>query len=123
MVQARFEDVERWRQQARKGATRLAVLQLLSERERYGYDIVATIEARTRGALALPEGNVYPALHALEKEGALVATWRGPDEPGVPARKYYRLTPAGRALQGALVAAWREHARAVQDLLRGDEKP
>jgi PadR family transcriptional regulator PadR len=115
--------VERWQQQARKGATRLATLQLLSERDRYGYDIVATIEARTRGALSLPEGNVYPALHALEQEGALVSSWREPDEPGVPARKYYRMTPAGRALHAALVAAWREHARAVQMLLRGEEKP
>jgi PadR family transcriptional regulator PadR len=115
------EEVDRWRQQVRKGATRLAVLQLVSERARYGYDIVQTIRERTKGALDLPEGNVYPVLHALEKEGALEATWRD-TEPGVPARKYYKLTRSGRALHDALCAAWSEHARAIQVLMRGEEK-
>jgi PadR family transcriptional regulator PadR len=123
VAQVLAEAVERWQQQARKGATRLAVLQLVSERERYGYDIVATISGRTRGLLALPEGNVYPALHALEREGALVGAWRETDEPGVPARKYYRLTQAGRALHAALVSAWKDHAQAIEDLLGGNEKP
>ena len=65
------EAVDRWTQQMRKGSTRLAILQLVSERERYGYEIVSEIHARTKGALSLAEGNVYPALHALEAEGLL----------------------------------------------------
>ena len=38
-------------QQIRKGSTRLVVLQLVSERDRYGYEIIAAIRDRTNGAL------------------------------------------------------------------------
>lgn len=110
------DEAERWAQQARKGSTRLAVLQLLGEGERYGYEIVAEIRDRTRGALNLAEGNVYPALHALEAEGHVVARWREV-EPGVPPRKYYRLTPRGRDLRERMVAAWNAHADAMRLLL------
>src|SRR5947199_6460099 len=44
-----LEEVLRWTQQIRKGSTRLAILQLVSERERYGYEIVMSIRNRTNG--------------------------------------------------------------------------
>lgn len=118
MVDAPRDDVDRWAQQMRKGSTRLAILQLLSEEDRYGYDIVHRIRERTKGALSLPEGNVYPALHALEEEGTITSYWREV-EPGVPSRKYYRLTPAGRRLLGRLAEAWRAHTEAIRMLLDG----
>src|SRR5216117_3671060 len=85
------EEVLRWTQQIRKGSTRLAILQLVSERERYGYEIVTSIRNRTNGGREVAEGHVYPALHALEAEGYVTSTWREV-EPGVPPRKYYRIT-------------------------------
>src|SRR5207247_5905559 len=63
------EEVLRWTQQIRKGSTRLAILQLVSEHERYGYEIVTSIRNRTNGGLEVAEGNVSRALHALEAEG------------------------------------------------------
>ena len=113
------EDVGRWTQQIRKGSTRLAILQLVSERERYGYEIVAQIRARTSGVLEVAEGNVYPALHALESEGHVASTWREV-EPGVPPRKYYRITPRGREHRDALVKEWNEYTGAVARLLEGE---
>ena len=102
----------------RKGSTRLAILQLVSEKERYGYEIVAELKERTRGALQLAEGNVYPALHQLEADGTITSQWREV-EPGVPPRKYYRLTPKGRELHARLVEEWKEYAAAVGRLLKG----
>ena len=113
------EDVSRWTQQIRKGSTRLAILQLVSERERYGYEIVASIRERTQGVLEVAEGNVYPALHALEKEGFVTSTWREV-EPGVPPRKYYRVTALGREHHATLVKEWKEYSGAIQRLLKGD---
>ncbi|HEV8359051.1 MAG TPA: PadR family transcriptional regulator [Candidatus Thermoplasmatota archaeon] len=112
------EDVERWTQQMRKGSTRLAILQLVSERERYGYEIVAEIRDRTKGALQLAEGNIYPALHSLEAEGFITSYWREV-EPGVPPRKYYRLTPRGKDLHARLVEEWKDYAGAIARLLKG----
>jgi DNA-binding PadR family transcriptional regulator len=34
-----------------QGSTRLVILQLVSERDRYGYEIIAAIRDRTNGAL------------------------------------------------------------------------
>lgn len=113
------EDVHRWTQQIRKGSTRLAILQLVSERERYGYEIVTSIRERTRGALEVAEGNVYPALHALEAEGYITSTWREV-EPGVPPRKYYKLTPRGREHQATLVKEWNGYVAAISRLLKGE---
>jgi PadR family transcriptional regulator PadR len=112
------EEVERWTQQIRKGSAKLAILQLVSEKERYGYEIVAELKERTKGALALAEGNVYPALHALEAEGTITSYWREV-EPGVPPRKYYRLTPQGKQLHERMVEEWTDYAAAINRLLRG----
>ena len=113
------EDVTRWTQQIRKGSTRLAILQLVSEKERYGYEIVTSIRERTKGVLEVAEGNVYPALHALEAEGHITSSWREV-EPGVPPRKYYRITAQGRAHRMQLVKEWKEYAGAISLLLEGD---
>jgi PadR family transcriptional regulator, regulatory protein PadR len=113
------EDVDRWTQQMRKGSSRLAILQLVSERERYGYEIVTAIRERTKGALSLPEGNVYPALHALEADGHVASTWREV-EPGVPPRKYYRITARGRGHHAKLIEEWTEYAGAIARLLEGE---
>ena len=113
------EEVLRWTQQIRKGSTRLAILQLVSERERYGYEIVTSIRNRTNGGLEVAEGNVYPALHALEAEGYVTSTWREV-EPGVPPRKYYRITARGREHRSMLVKEWKEYASAIARLLEGE---
>lgn len=113
------EDAHRWGQQIRKGSTRLAILQLVSERERYGYEIITSIRARTGGVLEVAEGNVYPALRALEEEGLVVGSWREV-EPGVPPRKYYRITPPGRALRDQMAREWSDYAHAITKLLEGE---
>ena len=113
------EDVTRWTQQIRKGSTRLAILQLVGERQRYGYEIVTALRERTKGALEVAEGNVYPALHALEADGYITSTWHAV-EPGVPPRKYYRLTASGRKHRDALVEEWNEYAGAIERLLEGE---
>jgi PadR family transcriptional regulator PadR len=113
------EEVNRWTQQIRKGSTRLAILQMVSERERYGYEVITSISERTKGVLELAEGNVYPVLHALEAEGHITSTWREV-EPGVPPRKYYRITARGRSYLSLLAAEWREFAGAIKRLLQED---
>jgi PadR family transcriptional regulator PadR len=113
------EDAGKWAREFRKGSTRLAILQLVGERERYGYEIIAVLRDRTRGALELAEGNLYPALHALEADGYITSTWREV-EPGVPPRKYYRITAAGKEHRALLAKEWKEHVTAMQRLMDGD---
>jgi PadR family transcriptional regulator PadR len=76
------------------GAVRVLLLGLFAQREMYAYEILRETGHRSAGAFALKEGTLYPALHQMEREGLLKATWRESDA-GRP-RKYYSLTAKGR---------------------------
>ncbi|GAA5171957.1 hypothetical protein GCM10023321_71140 [Pseudonocardia eucalypti] len=52
-----------------RGDIRLAVLTLLSEQPRHGYEIIQEIGERTSGAWRPSPGSVYPTLQQLEDEG------------------------------------------------------
>ena len=70
-----------------------AVLQALSGNCAYGFDIAA--------ATGLRRGTVYPILRRLEEARLVDAEWEAPEDfhdEGRPARRYYRLTDAGRSL-------------------------
>jgi PadR family transcriptional regulator, regulatory protein PadR len=83
------------RRQLLKGATRYLVLAILRDGELYGYQIAQRIRERSDGVFAPSEGSLYPTLHRLEADGALVATWR--DGERGPRRRWYRITPVGLA--------------------------
>ena len=74
-----------------KGLVTLLLLHLVAEREDYGYALV--VRMREAGFGDMAEGTVYPALARLEQAKRL-DSYLVPSEKG-PARKYYRLTPAG----------------------------
>src|SRR5450830_867053 len=88
------------------------VLAVLREGEQYGYQVAQAIRVRSDGAFAPSEGSLYPTLHRLEADGALVATWRE-GERG-PRRRWYRITPAGRDELAANEADWKAFSSAVR---------
>jgi len=66
-------------------------------------------------ALQVWEGQLYPALHKLEKEGSVSAIWV-PQE-GKPPRKIYALTPEGRKQLTAHHQKWLEFSVVVESVL------
>jgi DNA-binding PadR family transcriptional regulator len=73
----------------RKGDVRAAVLVLLAEQPRNGYQIIQEIAERSDGMWKPSSGSVYPALQLLEDEGLVeTATEEG--------KRSFRLTEAGR---------------------------
>ncbi len=54
-----------------QGELRLALLALIAERPRHGYELIKEIEEMTGGAYAPSPGAVYPTLQLLEDEGAI----------------------------------------------------
>ena len=74
---------------ARRGDVRAALLVLLQEEPRNGYQLMQEIGERSDGVWTPSPGSVYPALQQLEDEG-LVAV-QGQE------RKLYALTDEGRA--------------------------
>jgi DNA-binding PadR family transcriptional regulator len=75
---------------AGRGDVRAAILALLREGPRNGYQIMSDIEERSGGAWRPSPGAVYPALAQLADEGLIVG-----EESG--GRRTFKLTEAGRA--------------------------
>ena len=88
------------------------ILSILADGESYGYAIARRVEELSGGTLRWTEGMLYPLLHRLERQGHVEARW-GAAESGRK-RRYYRITPAGRAC----LADQREQWQAVDDALR-----
>jgi PadR family transcriptional regulator len=95
-----------------KGAMAYLVLAVLREGERYGYQVALDLRERSEGTFAPSEGSLYPTLHRLEADGALLATWRA-GERG-PRRRWYRITPSGLTTLAALETEWNTFSGAVR---------
>jgi len=94
-----------------QGTLDLLVLQVLQWGPQHGHGIGQAIRIRSREALQVEHGSLYPALHRLEKRGWLAAEWKM-SEANRRAR-YYRLTPQGRRRLLAEQSRWKELVRAV----------
>jgi DNA-binding PadR family transcriptional regulator len=71
------------------GEIRLAILSLLSEGPKHGYQLMKEISERSGGVYRASAGSIYPTLQQLEDEGLIEAT----NQNG---RRVFNLTPAGR---------------------------
>jgi len=84
----------------------LAILSLIAEKPRHGYDIEQVIETRgMRDWTEIGFSSIYYILRKLEKDG-LVTSQVTPAEGRGPARKVYQITSKGKAafLQAGLDA-------------------
>jgi DNA-binding PadR family transcriptional regulator len=91
MEQFREKFEKRAGTRAGRGEVRSAVLALLAEKPRHGYEIIREIEERSGGSWKPSAGSVYPTLQLLADEGLISAE----ESNG---RKIYSLTEAGRAV-------------------------
>jgi len=94
---------------AKRGDVRAAILALLAEEPRNGYQIIQEITERSQDGWQPSPGAVYPALQQLADEGLVIAE----ESEG---KKTFRLTEAGRAY----VAEHRDELRAPWEDMRPD---
>jgi PadR family transcriptional regulator PadR len=99
--------------QMRRGAIEYCVLSLLRDRDCYGLELARAL-AEADG-LVTSEGTVYPLLTRLRREGLVDATWE--ESPNGPPRRYYRITPDGRAALRAFSTQWKRFRDTVDLLL------
>src|SRR5215469_15080564 len=72
------------------GEIRLAVLSLISEGPKHGYQLMKELQERSNGVYRASAGSVYPTLQQLEDEGLIEAEVQN-------GRRVYRITAAGKA--------------------------
>lgn len=77
------------RARAGRGDVRTAVLALLAEGPRHGYQMIQEISERSGGAWKPSPGSIYPVLSALQDEGLV-------DDEKIEGRRVFSLTDAGR---------------------------
>ena len=108
---------QKYEQQMKKGVLEMLVLRLLSEGEKYGYQLISELKEKSGGMFLLKEGTLYPILHTLEKGGYLSSYQR--QAPTGRTRKYYKLTRKGRQLLADKKSEWERFRQGVSDVLSG----
>jgi DNA-binding PadR family transcriptional regulator len=71
------------------GEVRLALLSLLEQEAKHGYQLMKELEERSGGFYRASAGTIYPTLQMLEDEGLVLS------EP-TEGKRVYRITEAGR---------------------------
>ncbi len=102
------------RSESLKGHLDALLLAVLSQDPLHGYAVIEELGRRSGGALELPEGTVYPALHRLEAAGLLSSTWLTADGRR---RRVYELTRRGRRELGVRRGEWRAFVGAVEAVI------
>jgi PadR family transcriptional regulator PadR len=104
------------RKDLRKGGARVLILAMLAERPMYGYQIAKELKRRSKGYFDFKEGTLYPALHALERQGLLGSEWQVVDKG--PSRKYYHLKEDGRKVLADSTKEWATFSSRLLSILQ-----
>jgi transcriptional regulator len=94
-----------------QGTLDLLILRTLSRGPSHGHSIAKHIQRTSEEVLQVETGSLYPALHRLEAQGWIAASWDLSDK-GKRAR-YYRLTPTGRKQLATEQSKWQTFSRAM----------
>ena len=84
---------DNWTVQVRKGLLELCILNALTGKERYGYELVRTL-------VNIPGMGVTEGMSRLRVQGLITARLEESSEG--PARKYYSLTKEGREIMATM---------------------
>ncbi|MCU1338643.1 MAG: transcriptional regulator, PadR family [Bryobacterales bacterium] len=98
-----------------QGTLDLLILRTLQFGPSHGHAIAKHIQTTSAEMLQVETGSLYPALHRLEAQGWIDASWEISDK-GKRA-KYYRLTPAGKKQLALEQSRWAKLSRAMAMVL------
>ena len=97
----------------------LLVLHLIEQGPSYGNQLMERIAGMTEGVLSVNPNTMYPLLRRLEEEGLIEGQWEHPERR---TRRFYSLTPKGRAEYRRLVEEVRPFldsvARSIDEIVR-----
>ena len=97
----------------RRGVLGPCVLALLESRPRFGLELVRDLAAAD--GLLTSVGTVYPLLNRLRDAGLVTSDWQASE--GERPRRYYSITPEGRASLTAFRSGWARFSTTVTTVL------
>ena len=81
------------------------ILMALADEDRHGYGIIQEVSARTSGEVRLGAGTLYRSIQRMLDDDLIVEVHTRPaPELDDERRRYYRITPFGRAVANAEAA-------------------
>lgn len=110
------EAFENLRLELRRGCLVMAVLASLRT-EQYGYTLRRSLAGH---GMEIDESTLYPLLRRLETQGLLVSEWR---EHERRTKRFYRVSPDGRAVLKRLLAEWQSLDASLQDIVTSGKEP
>ena len=99
-----------------QGTLDLLILKTIARDALHGWAISKRIQELSDDVLSVQQGSLYPALHRLEHQGWVVASWKETDL-GRNA-KFYTLTREGRQQLERELTSWKRLSSAVGLLLK-----
>jgi transcriptional regulator len=99
-----------------QGTLDLLILKTIARDALHGWAISKRIQALSDDVLSVQQGSLYPALHRLEHQGWVTATWKD-TELGRSA-KFYALTREGKQQLERELATWDRLSSAVRLVLK-----
>ena len=106
------EFIDKWKSQVKKGTLSFIVLNAISRKELYGYELIEIIKETT--AIEIAEGTLYPLMNRLKKEGLATSKWIE-QESGIP-RKYYMLTEEGKTTLKKMQKYWADLEKSIKKI-------
>lgn len=82
----------------------------------YGYELIKTVEKKSKGYFQFKEGTVYPALRKLENQGLVRGEWK--KLPNGLERRYYTITENGKQVLEEKMNMWQDFISAMELILR-----
>lgn len=97
-----------------RGHTDTIILGLLTDGDKYGYEITKLVHERSDQLYELKEATMYSSLKRLEKDGQITSYWGDESQGG--RRKYYQITESGQELYKSNKQNW-DYAKHILDKL------
>lgn len=104
--------LEKWKSQVKKGTLSFIVLNAISKKELYGYELIEIIKETT--AIEIAEGTLYPLMNRLKNDGLATSKWVE-QESGIP-RKYYAITYDGKETLKLMQSYWTELETSIKKI-------
>lgn len=93
----------------------LLILSITEKEDSYGYQLSQKIKSVS----GVKDSTLYPILKRLQEQGYLSVY----DQPFQGRnRRYYRITESGRQRYQELMAEWRLHKEAIDQILKGEHE-
>lgn len=100
-----------------KGVLEGCILQVISYKETYAYEISSDLKEFGFGDVS--EGTIYPIILRLQKNNYVTSVLR--ESSSGPPRKYYSLTLEGKEALNDFKKNWSQLNQAIDNLMIGDK--